>query len=210
MFLQVLLKLFDSLLSQSTLKIELIMDVTHKELCWIHDLLNTKLEHYLSPRSSWRSRLIKNSLKLLNIVQVVNKTWVMLVLKSSFNISVWLSQKLEAFLFAIVVIVLLDLRILILHFISQHVHELFFDLTDGNFGEVLDGLLLWGAINVLKLIVIEWTTSLKFNFDCLHKDFIWVINSFVTLVSADISPRRLDWWDRSFVDSLHIGSHQVP
>ena len=99
---------------------------------------------------------------------------------------------MKTLLFAILVIVLFNLSVFVLHLISKTCIKLFLYFTYSYLGKVLDGLLFGTTVDILKFVVVKWTACLQLNINSFDKDVVRVINCFVTLISTDVRPRRLD------------------
>lgn len=165
-----------------------VNSVSKEEFCCFHNSFDTKIKHDFFSSCSWWSLLFENMFDLLNIVQEINKTWILLILKSSLNFSVAISQEHYTLLFTRLIIILFDLVKFLFHLFLEVVQEFVFVISNSYFCEIDKSLFLGIVEEIFKLLVIEWTTFLNIIGELFDKYIVRVVSSLQAFIFTNVSP----------------------
>jgi len=105
-------------------------------------------------------------------MKVIDEAWVLLILESSLYLGVALPQEHDAFLLACLLVVSLDLRKFVSHFVSEILHVIFLDLSNSYFIEVVNCLVLCLCVNFLEFVLKEGSTGINLLFHVSNEHLI--------------------------------------
>lgn len=111
---------------------------------------------------SGRSTFIENLLELLHIGKIIDKTTILLIFKSSLDFSVALTEEHDTFLFAGLVVVLLDHIIFLFHLFLKIFAIFFTYFSNSYFIEMVESLSLAGSVDIFHFLIVEGTCLLQF------------------------------------------------